>query len=136
MAEALFKKYWFSCPRSTELVVTSAGIAAYPGDGASYEVQQLLKSEEAIDVTYHSATLLTSSMVEKAALILVMGQSHKKTVENISPEAAGKTFLLKEYVAPESASLEISDPFGRNLQIYRETMQEIKALVLKLIEKV
>ncbi len=135
MAEALFKKYWFSCRRNAELVITSAGIAAYSGDRASAEVQQLLKNEEDIDVAYHSATLLTAPMIEKAGLIMVMGQSHQKAVESLSYAAGGKTFLLKEYVAPGSLSTEISDPYGKNLQIYRETMQEIKGLVLNLIER-
>lgn len=135
MAEALFKKYWFCRRRSVELVVTSAGIAARSGEAASDEVRQLLKSEEEIDAKYHSATFLTPPLVEKATLILVMGSSHKKTVEAISPTAAEKTFLLKEYTAPESSSFEISDPFGGNMEIYRQTMQEIKTLILKLIEK-
>lgn len=135
MAEALFRHYWFKEKRKVDLIVSSAGIHAMEGCGASEEVRDLLK-EEGIDASLHHATGLTEGMIEKADLILVMTAGHKSVIKNMLPVAEDKIKLLKEFAGLETGDYDISDPFGGNLQIYRNAMQEIRTSVLKLIDKV
>ncbi len=135
MAEALFRHYWFKRKRPVSLVISSAGIHAMEGCTATDEVQQLLE-KEGIDVSVHHATQLTGSMIKMADLILVMTADHKNAIKKIAPEAGDKIKLLKEFTDDYTDNQDISDPYGGSLQIYRKTLQEIRALVLKLIDMV
>jgi protein-tyrosine-phosphatase len=60
---------------------------------------------------------LTRDLIDWADLILVMGYKHYEQVIDIQPEAAVKTFLLKEYKKKVKYN-EISDPVGKDLKAY------------------
>lgn len=134
MAEALFRYYRHKGKHNTVVDSCSAGINAHEDCGATDEVILLLE-EEGIDVSFHRARKLTREMIKQADLILVMTADHEKAVREAAPEALDRIKLLKEFTGDVSNGKNITDPFGGSLQVYRETLQEIRTSVLKLIDK-
>ncbi|OIK16100.1 hypothetical protein BIV60_06440 [Bacillus sp. MUM 116] len=128
MAEAILKN------KNLEgIEVRSAGVFAVNGNGASAHAKQVL--EENKIVHNHQSSLLNGGAIGWAELILTMTNSHKDAILNYYPEAAPKLFTLKEF-AGETVSHDVSDPFGGNVSIYRETFQELEILIDRLIEKI
>ena len=62
-----------------------------------------------------------------------MTNSHKQHILQLAPEAEGKVFLLKEYSSGEN--LDIMDPFGGSIEIYRACFQELYQDIAKALEK-
>ncbi len=139
MAEALFKQMTNSRDESKkqDINIISAGVAARQGDGASPNAIKAME-EMGIDLTGHSATQLTEELIDSADLILTMTQSHKDMVMIINPRARGKVYTLLEYThdgSVDNGNLDIDDPFGGSIHIYRRSAAQIKNALDKLIEK-
>jgi protein-tyrosine phosphatase len=64
-----------------------------------------------------------------------MTNSHKAAIAANFPDAAQKTFTLKEFVG-EDKNLDVSDPYGGDIVIYRETFKEIEKLIEKAIMRI
>ncbi|MGQ9664144.1 MAG: L-threonylcarbamoyladenylate synthase [bacterium] len=103
--------------------IESAGTAAMEGLPASENAQIVVK-EFGGDISTHKTRYLTKELVDEADLILVMEFKHYETVLELAPEAAVKTFLLKEYKRRTKYN-EVSDPVGKDLAAYRNTALEI-----------
>ena len=132
MAEAIMRreKDKLAC----DLEVASAGLAAVEGAGATPHVQSLLAAEGS-DVYAHAARNLDENMVRRADLILVMTRQHREWLIEEFPEAAAKTYLLKEYAGIRDGDPDISDPFGGSWEKYRATLEEIKKCITNIVEK-
>ena len=109
--------------RGLEVQVTSAGTGAWDCAPAS-EGAYLVGLERGLDLSGHRARLLTRELVEVADLILTMARHHRARVDELGGE--GKVFVLGEYAG--KGGDEVSDPFGGDLTIYRDTAQELAAL--------
>ena len=109
--------------RGLEVEVTSAGTGAWDGAPAS-EGAYLVGLERGLDLSGHRARLLSRELVEAADLILTMARHHRARVDELGGE--GKVFVLGEYAG--KGGDEVSDPFGGDLAIYRDTAQELEAL--------
>jgi len=123
---------------------SSAGLAAFEGDTASSFAVQVLSDEWGIDISSHRARKISREDITGSDLILTMTQGHRKALAEAYPEAADKIFTLKEYVMDLGKnagsgrfadSLDILDPYGMPLNVYRECAREIKNAVDILIEK-
>ncbi len=57
---------------------------------------------------------MTDDMLHKADLVLVMENRHLKTVNSISPESRGKTFLIGKWLD----DLEIPDPYRQQREAF------------------
>ncbi|MFN2571062.1 MAG: low molecular weight protein arginine phosphatase [Gemmatimonadales bacterium] len=110
--------------RGLDATVTSAGTGAWDGAPAS-EGAYLVGLERGLDLSGHRARLLTRELVEQADLILTMARHHRARVDELGGE--GRVFVLGEYAG--RGSDEVSDPFGGDLGVYRDTCQELEALV-------
>ena len=75
----------------------------------------------------HEAKQLTIDEVKNARLILTMDEINAVDLVSRYPEAAGKTFLLKEYAGTGTG--DVRDPVGGEYQRYWEASQEIFAAV-------
>ncbi|MEO0136049.1 MAG: Sua5/YciO/YrdC/YwlC family protein [candidate division WOR-3 bacterium] len=104
--------------------IKSAGTAAIDGLPASENAQSVVR-EFGGDISSHRTRYLTREMVAEADLILVMEYKHYETIIELSPEAAVKTFLLKEYKRFRKYRNEVSDPVGKDLSVYRDTALEM-----------
>jgi len=109
--------------RGLDLTVSSAGTGAWDGAPAS-EGAYLVGLERGLDLSGHRARLLTRELVDQADLILTMARHHRARVDELGGE--GKVFVLGEYAG--KGGDEVSDPFGGDLGVYRDTCQELEAL--------
>ena len=139
MAEALFKdmikKHYPD--KLKDIKVMSAGVAARDGDKASPNAIRAME-ELGIDLAFHSATQLTAELISEADLILTMTQRHRDMVLIMNPGARDKVYTLIEYAhdgQQDQAGLDIEDPFGGSVEVYRKCAAQIKRALDILIEK-
>ena len=116
--------------RGVEVAVSSAGTGAWDGAPAS-EGAYLVGLERGLDLSGHRARLLTRELVEEADLILTMARHHRARVDELGGE--GKVYVLGEYAG--QGGDEVSDPFGGDLAVYRDTAQELEALADAVAER-
>lgn len=125
MAEGLLRKCLEELGKGG-IKVMSAGIAAidgYPPTDATIEVME----GEDIELSGFRSKKLTADLVKKADIILAMQSLHKEEVIKLVPEAAAKTYLLKEYGGSGKAEdINVPDPIGRPLDDYRKCLETIK----------
>lgn len=135
MAKALFEKKLKEKGRS-DIEVFSAGIAAPIGMEASLETKQLLE-EEGIDVSHHHAQRLNDEMLKRSDLILVMERCHEEaSVFKNKHFLKNRVFLLKEFAKFNQGKLEIEDPIGKGMDVYRRSFLDIKVAIDRLVDLV
>ncbi|HEX4629020.1 MAG TPA: hypothetical protein VH137_09545, partial [Gemmatimonadales bacterium] len=104
-------------------------------DGAPVsEGAYLVGLERGLDLSSHRARLLTRELVEGADLILTMARHHRARVDELGGE--GHVFVLGEYAGREGDDAEVSDPFGGDLDVYRDTCAELEALLQAAVERI
>jgi protein arginine phosphatase len=113
--------------------VCSAGTGAWDGAPVS-EGAYLVGLERGLDLSAHRAQLLGREMVEAADLILTMARHHRARVDELGGE--GHVFVLGEYAGREGDEAEVSDPFGGDLDVYRDTCAELEALLAAAVERI
>src|SRR2546423_9367697 len=118
--------------------VMSAGLGAMEGQPPSpYAVQAV--RELGIDISGQRSRVLTPDFIQQADYIFGMTHSHIDTVMLLYPQAAEKTFLLREF--DETLDLfekDISDPIGGSYDIYlncRDQIEQGIASLLRFIEQ-
>jgi len=109
-----------------DLEVSSAGTGAWDGAPAS-EGAYLVGLEHDLDLSAHRARLLTRDLLRHADLVLTMSRHHRARVQELAP--AIRVFLLGEYAGRSGADVEVPDPFGGDLDVYRQTYGELEELV-------
>ncbi|MGI6567555.1 MAG: low molecular weight protein arginine phosphatase [Limnochordia bacterium] len=123
MAEAIFRQL-ATGKAGENWQVSSAGIHAVTGSPATSEAMAAL-SELGLEISGHSARLLTEDLLEDADLILTMTAGHKQRIQLQFPAAADRVFTVKEF-AGEVGNLDIPDPYGQGLAAYRSTAAELR----------
>ncbi len=113
--------------------VSSAGTGAWDGAPVS-EGAYLVGLERGLDLSAHRARLLTRELVEQADLVLTMARHHRARVDELGGE--GRVFVLGEYAGREGDEAEVSDPFGGDLEVYRDTCVELEALIDAAVERI
>ena len=113
--------------------VGSAGTGAWDGAPVS-EGAYLVGLERGLDLSAHRARLLTRELVEDADLILTMARHHRARVDELGGES--RVFVLGEYAGREGDEAEVSDPFGGDLEVYRDTCAELEALLDTAVERI
>ncbi len=130
MAECIMRQEFNE--RGEDVEIQSAGTGARDGASAS-EGAYLVSLENGLDISQHRAALLTRDLVEQADLILTMARHHRVRAEELG--GSGKTFLLGEYAGETAADAEVSDPFGSDLPVYRDTFAEVQQLVRVAVDR-
>jgi glycine hydroxymethyltransferase len=113
--------------------VVSAGLGAAEGQPPSPYAVQAVK-ELGIDISNQRSRMLTPELVEQADFIFGMTHSHVDTVMLLHPEAAEKTFLLREF--DETLDLfekDISDPIGGSYEVYLTCRDQIEQGIASLL---
>ncbi len=113
--------------------VSSAGTGAWDGAPVS-EGAYLVGLERGLDLSAHRARLLTRELIEEADLVLTMARHHRARVDELGGE--GRVFVLGEYAGREGDEAEVSDPFGGDLEVYRDTCVELEALIEAAVERI
>jgi protein-tyrosine-phosphatase len=132
LAEALLRRQFQE--RSIEgVTIASAGTGAWDGAPAS-EGAYLVGLEHGLDLSAHRAQLLTRELVQDADMVFTMARHHRARVEQLG--GAGKTHLLGEYAGFSGDDAEVNDPFGGELEGYRETVVDLIAMTAAVADRV
>lgn len=92
--------------------------------------------EYGVDLKKHKATKIEKSNINDMDLILCMTSSHKQVLLQMYPNLKDKIYTLKEYVGYTQDGIEIKDPWGYGIAVYRFCAAEIDRCLDKLIEKI
>ncbi len=104
--------------------VISAGTAAAVGFPATMYAIEAARVWD-IDISGHLSQPLTGTLIDRADLILVMTLQHYQEVVRIRKNAAGKTFLLKNFPDDSPDGEPVVDPIGQSLERYNATFLDI-----------
>jgi RpiB/LacA/LacB family sugar-phosphate isomerase len=135
MAEGLFRH---ATQGRTDYRAISAGLGAADGlPPSAYSVQAM--RELGVDISRQRSQMLTADLVKQADFILGMTHSHVDTITLLYPQAAEKTFLLREFDETlDPYEKDISDPIGGSYDIYlncRDQIEQGIASLLRFIEQ-
>ena len=131
MAEAMLRQAADAAGVSN-LEVSSAGIGAWEGAAAS-EGAYLVLLEQGLDLSNHRARLLTKELVDDSDVILTMARSHLGRVREMGGGA--RAHLLGEFAGRDGEATEIRDPYGAELDQYRDTQRELAELIPALLAR-
>ena len=113
--------------------VGSAGSGAWEGAPAS-EGAYLVALEHGLDLSEHRAQLLTREVVRESDIILTMARHHRARVHELGGE--GRVHVLGEYVGLAGPDAEVADPFGSDLEVYRDTYEELEELIQQATDRI
>jgi glycine hydroxymethyltransferase len=135
MAEGLFRH---AVHGRGEFRVLSAGLGAVNGQPPTPHSVTAMR-ELGIDISGQRSRQLTGDLVRQADFIFGMTHGHVDTIGLMYPQAAEKTFLLREFdESLEPYEKDISDPIGSPYQIYtgcRDQIEQGIASVLNFMEQ-
>jgi protein-tyrosine phosphatase len=112
--------------------VRSAGIASGSGSPASEGAVEVA-AEHQLDLTQHSSQALTPQLLAWADLILAMSPTHLAAVAELG--AGEKAALVTEFMAEGEAGAPIEDPFGGDVDRYRETYVQLERAIVALLDR-
>ncbi len=113
--------------------VRSAGVMTVTGLRASQEAIQIMAANQ-VDLTRHRSSQLTTEMIRKSDLILGMSPLHVQTAVRMCEEARGKAFLFKEFTQSDLKNVQITDPMGCTLEVFKRCFKEIREACARLLK--
>src|SRR5580658_10753919 len=130
MAEGLFRH---ATRGRTDSRVLSAGVGALEGQPPSTHAVRALK-ELGIDIAHLRSRMLTSELVDQADYIFGMTHSHVDQINLLFPQAAEKTFLLREFDETlDEFEKDISDPIGGSYETYAYCRDQIEQGIFSML---
>jgi protein-tyrosine-phosphatase len=122
LAEGIARKLLSDQGRS-DVEVESAGTDAWTGGTATDEAL-LVGIERGLDIGSHRSRKLTRDIVASVDLILAMSDHHLAAAQLMGGE--NKSYLLSDYASSGESDRGIKDPFGGDLDAYRETANDLE----------
>ena len=133
MAAALLQHALAAQPEPLRsLKVSSAGVAGRGGDRVSENSVIALK-KVGLDIASHVSRPLTQEMLNEAALVLCMTESHRAMIRLQADPAPKNIFLFREFM-PQRGDKEIGDPYGGPLKVYEAARDEMVEAIPSLLE--
>ena len=134
MAEGLAKKVVDE--KNLNISICSSGIFAMKGEHASFNSVAIMKEYD-VDIVTHTATPIEESNIIKMDFIFCATNGHKSQVLARYPELKDKVYTMKEYagLSNEGKEMDISDPWGFDINTFRMCAAEISLYVDKIIER-
>jgi len=130
MAEGIFRQ---AVQGRGNYRVISAGLGAMEGQAPSAHAVEAVR-ELGIDISRQRSRMLTPQLVTQADYIFGMTHSHVDTVMLLYPQAAEKTFLLREFDDTlDPFEKDISDPIGGSYEIYMNCRDQIEQGIVSLL---
>jgi protein-tyrosine-phosphatase len=114
------------------VLVRSAGIASGPGAPASEGAVEVAAEHE-LNLHDHMSQPLTPELLDWADLILAMSPSHLGAVAELG--GGEKAALITDFLADGEAGSPIEDPFGGDVERYRETYRQLERAVRALLDR-
>lgn len=119
LAEGLFKKY-LDDNKITDIEVGSAGVGAFPGDEVSIN-SILVAGSRGVDISNHRAKNVNPEHILTTDLFVCMTDSHKKA-------------LIRSCDESKIMVLNVSDPFGRPVEVYEECAKQLERKFPEILE--
>jgi protein-tyrosine phosphatase len=133
MAEALLRHALGAQPEPLKSwKIASAGVSARVGERVSEHSVTALK-KVGIDIRNHKSQPLTRKLLNDAAIILCMTESHRAMIELTFDPAPQHLYLFREFL-PSSKNKEICDPYGGPLAEYEACRDEMVEAIPSLVE--
>lgn len=99
------------------------GVGSLEGQGIAPFARDLAEAD-GLDVSAHRARQIRREMIEDADLILVMSESQRRGVGELSPAATGKTMLFGRWLPDGSSQgYEIPDPYRKSREAFAQVHQ-------------
>ena len=118
MAERLFIRAIDEANLPKKINTYSAGLSAMDGDNASQNSIDVCE-ELGIDLTDHRSACLSRTSLQEASAVFCMTESHRALINMYFDLPPGyPIFLMREFV--EGKSNELPDPYGQDIDVYRE----------------
>lgn len=114
------------------LPVISAGVASRSGEPVSENSVTALK-KVGIDISGQRSRALTQEMLDQAATVFGMTESHRSVIQLRAQPVPSHLYLFREFL-PEPASKEIGDPYGGPLKVYEACRDEMVEAIPSLVE--
>lgn len=128
MAEGILRHLQSHHP---EWQVLSAGLYPAPGAPANELAQQVVK-EHGLDISAHRSRRLAIPHLEAAEYVITMTEDMADQIRNGVPEFAEKVQSLGEW---SGLGGDISDPFGGDIEKYRQCYEEIEKKILVALKR-
>ena len=112
--------------------IASAGTSAWDGAPAS-DGSLLVGLERRMDLGSHRSQPLTRVLVQGSDLILAMSPHHLERIEALG--GGDRAFLLSAYPAPGPHGRSIADPIGADLDVYRQTADELEVEIRRVFDR-
>jgi glycine hydroxymethyltransferase len=123
MAEGLFRRL---LGNRKEIEVASAGVHAVRGQPPSLHAIHVCE-QEGVDIRGVRSQPLTATLIDRATHIFAMTGAHLETIHAFFPQAADKTFLLREFEEPGmTVWRDVPDPIGCTRDVYTDCAATIK----------
>ena len=136
MAEHLFARAIEQSEISQNIVSTSAGLSAMDGDKASQNSIDACE-ELGVDITDHRSTGLSRTTLQEASVVFCMTESHRALINMYFELPQGyPIYLMREFI--EGESKELPDPYGQDIDVYRQCrdrMLECMPSLINWVEK-
>ncbi|MCY6958773.1 low molecular weight protein arginine phosphatase [Clostridium brassicae] len=129
MAESIFN----SVSNLDNVKAISAGIAVVPGSKTSKNTSLLIKENFSIDLSDRYSVQLKEEMLKECDLILTMTSYIKDILVERFQQHKEKIYTLSEYV---NFKEDIIDPYGGDLEVYRDTFDILKEAICLLLNKI
>src|SRR5687767_12030058 len=131
MAEGLFRH---TTKEKAEFRVVSAGVGAIDGQPPSAHAVRALK-ELNIDIGRQRSRMLTGDLVRQADYIFGMTHGHVDAITLLYPQAADKTFVLREFDDTlETFEKDIADPIGGSYEVYLNVRDQIEQGIVTMLK--
>lgn len=117
--------------------ITSAGTKAMTG-GRVNDVVAMIAHRQGFSLRQHESAPVSTRVVKRADLILVMEQEHKDFILEHYPQAKDKVYRLMEYGWQSDdlmESLDVPDPTGRDADDFKAFMQTAQAEADRLVHE-
>jgi glycine hydroxymethyltransferase len=109
-----------------DIEVASAGVHAVRGQPPSAHAIEVC-AEEGTEIGNLRSQPLTGALVERATHIFAMTGAHVEAIQMLFPNAADKTFLLREFEEPGATCWrDVPDPIGLGRDVYNTCAETIK----------
>lgn len=116
-----------------DVAVESAGVSAWdgapPSDGA-----MLVALERGLDVGAHRARRLTRELLQDADLVLTMSDQHAEAAARLG--GGERVHLLSRFATRGVSHGGIADPYGGDLDAYRDTADALERHVHALFDRI
>jgi glycine hydroxymethyltransferase len=123
MAEGLFRRL---LGNRKDIEIASAGVHAVRGQPPSLHAIHVCE-QEGVDIRNVRSQPLTATLVDRATHIFAMTGAHLETIHSFFPQAADKTYLLREFEEPGmTVWRDVPDPIGCSREVYTVCAATIK----------